>query len=231
VGEYARGVTAKREPRILAAVYKVMQDRDRRRVPNSVAADLVEAVHDRQWPYDPADDPSFYSARRFADRGGRLTWGLCRSNVRCGLRVGDTVCFFGQEKQRGDTYYRFCGWATVEAKIDQDQIWTEDRYAVYRDYLNLLVVPRDEDGLYRHQENHPGDIHSDWLKRLVCLARNLFAEDDFEPWEDPDCVKTVRNGADRTPSGQPIRFAQLHRLRRLRPEHGDRRRPAAGCRP
>ena len=33
---------------------------------------------------------------------------------------------------------------------------TDDRYAVCRDCLNLAVVPSDYDGLYRHQENHPG---------------------------------------------------------------------------
>jgi hypothetical protein len=79
----------KHQPRVLAVVYKVMQDRDQKRVPNSIAAELIEAGQEHEWPYDPADDPAFFCARRFAGLGGRLTWGLCRSNVRCRLRAGD----------------------------------------------------------------------------------------------------------------------------------------------
>jgi len=86
---------------------------------------------------------------------------------------------------------------------------TDDRYAVCRDCLNLAVVPSDYDGLYRHQENHPGDVHADWLKRLVCLALDLFAKDDLEPWENPACAKTVRNGVDRTLSGGSLGVAVL----------------------
>jgi hypothetical protein len=71
-----------------------------------------------------------------------------------------------------------------------------------------LVVPADAGGLYRHEERHPGDVHEDWLERLICRSGYRWAAGDFDSWRDRSCEKTVRNAADRTPSGQPIRFAR-----------------------
>jgi hypothetical protein len=169
--------------------------------------ELRVAIERGEWAYDPSDDPSFFCARFFADEGGALSWGICRPDLREQLRVGDTVAFFPVSSRRRNATYRFAGYATVEEKVSQDQIWSEDRLAVYQKYLNLLVEPLG-DGVFIHRENHPGGPHPDWLFRLVGRRGYSWRARDFGPWTDHGYSKTVRPGVDETAGRQPIHFAR-----------------------
>jgi hypothetical protein len=63
---------------------------------------LEKAIIDGEWPYDNGDDPSFYVARR----GGLLTWGVCRQDVRNSIEPGSIVVFFAYTSKDGAVYYR-----------------------------------------------------------------------------------------------------------------------------
>jgi hypothetical protein len=192
-------------PQVFVVRYEVSRPEQLRRPSTALGEEFDDAVRAQEWPYDPADDPAFFCARRLRREGGQLSWGICRPDVRSRLRPGDTVVFLGNEDEGSQTSYRFAGFATVKEMIGQDQIWEDDRYAVYRQYLNLLVEAAG-DGVYRHRETHPGDPHPNWLWRLVGRSGYSWREVDFKPWEDLLCKKTIRLGVDRTESGQPIRL-------------------------
>lgn len=193
---------------VYLAPYHVLDQRDfkpsARRTP--VGAAFRAAVERREWLYDPSEDPSFFCASYLKDRGGCLTWGICRPDLCEQLRLGDTVAFFAVSSPRAAPEYRFVGYATVAEKVSQDQIWTEDRLAVYREYLNLLVEPLDESGTYVHRENHPGGGHPDWLWRLVRRQGYPWKKGDFARWEESGFSKTVRLGVDTAARRQPVRF-------------------------
>jgi hypothetical protein len=61
-----------------------------------IATYLRESPDD-EWPFDHGDDPSFRSSQRLR---GRVTWGVCRQNVRNQLRPGDVVVFFAADRLR-----------------------------------------------------------------------------------------------------------------------------------
>ena len=128
---------------------------------------LSRALERGEWPYDLGDDPSFVSQRYF---GGQLTWGICRQQIRNRLAPGDVVVFFSFRKRRANeaTEYRFCGFATVERKVSQVDIWGNPTLRVYRKYLNLLIR-RGKSALWEHHERgSPRRMwHKDWLWRLV----------------------------------------------------------------
>jgi hypothetical protein len=119
-----------------------------------------------EWPYDFGDDPSFFCYRKYRVVGGRLTWGVCRRDVRSRCRIGDLVVFISfLEKSRRIDYY-LSAWATVESKTDHFTIARNTH--LYARYLNSLLVR--ENGGFRWQEYHPNPKrwfwHKDWLKRM-----------------------------------------------------------------
>jgi hypothetical protein len=128
------------------------------------------ALHDlllkREWPYDYGDDPAFFSNRQF--KGG-VTWGVCRADVRSQIQPEDVVVFFSFTKSDTRTTYKLCAVATVKAKITQSEIFVNPEYALYRDYLNLLVRPSKTDNVWVHYEpGAPKDKwHKDWLGRIA----------------------------------------------------------------
>lgn len=112
------------------------------------------------FPYDGADDPSFFCSKHL---NNRLTWGVCRTDVRNTIRPGDWIAFFSGERIGSDDVdYRFVALQKVEGKVS-----AFDLPPMFKDYLNRLVR-QDTNGDWLHDEPALGeaDWHSDWLWRV-----------------------------------------------------------------
>jgi hypothetical protein len=119
---------------------------------------------DSGWPYDLGDDPAFQASE---NPGRRITWGVCRPNVRNAIRADDVVVFLSTGR-RTPCQYQFVGFATVETKIRRDVIWLRKELSPYRDYQNLLIK-RVGNGFKHVEPPHLGMKvwHKDWLSRIV----------------------------------------------------------------
>lgn len=132
--------------------------------PNAVAKAFIE-TRDKagpdSFPLDAADDPAFYCAQHFQ---GPVTWGVCRTDVRNQIRVGDWVAFFSCERLDGGSFqYRFVAALKVGSR---ESGWNLPEQ--FHGYLNLLVEQKPRDG-QRHQYEpalSPKGFHIDWLWRL-----------------------------------------------------------------
>ena len=130
------------------------------------------------WPYDYGDDPSFYTMRRL---GGRLSWGVCRPDVRNAIQEGDITVFFSYAKCKdGKSEYRFCCIATVDCKISQADIWQKERFFEFQKYCNLLVRPSKPDGVWEHFEPclQGSRAHKHWLWR--CAEHSHLKKEEFQ---------------------------------------------------
>jgi hypothetical protein len=126
---------------------------------------VEQAIGDGEWPYDNGDDPSFYVARR----GGFLTWGVCRQDLRNSIARDSIVVFFSFTPLADERIlYRLCAVATVADKVDHRALDRDDRFFRSRHrYINGLIVP--DRGGWRHDETDrsPAHRHADWLWRLA----------------------------------------------------------------
>jgi hypothetical protein len=139
-----------------------------RRMPSYVAVYLRRPGDG--WPVDSGDDPSFEYA---AQAAGPVTWGVCRPDVRNAVAIGDVVVFFAADsmRDRKPARYFWVGFATVQAKIGQDEIFEKESLATFRSYPNLLIRPHTEGG-YEHFEGAPRALwHDNWLWRMVETRR------------------------------------------------------------
>lgn len=129
------------------------------------------------WPYDVGDDPSFHASSVAHGFGGRLSWGVCRPNVRNRINPGDVVVFFAAEDARAEALrvYRFAGWARVDELVSQTDIWRDDRLEGFRNYRNLLIRPVGDTDDFEHYE--AGKPHPDWLWRLADSGRHAPKKD------------------------------------------------------
>jgi hypothetical protein len=126
---------------------------------------------DSGWPLDDGDDPSFAASERFRATGGVLTWGVCRRDVRNALIPGDLVVFFAadrlQERRPRPARYFFVGFATVDRKIAQSNIWTTHQLTTFRRYHNLLIRPAGS-GFEHFEPGLPrARWHGDWFWRMT----------------------------------------------------------------
>lgn len=124
---------------------------------------LQKLQNHKFWHYDIGDDPSFY---QFFKRKS-LTWGICRTNIRNNLQNDDVVLFYCF---CADCFaYFLTGFATVDKKIKQSEIWKKNEYSSYRDYFNLLIKPSGSGKKWIHFERlaEITGEHSDWLNRLI----------------------------------------------------------------
>jgi hypothetical protein len=116
---------------------------------------------------DWGDDPAFFSAGYFLGDLRLATWGVCRARLRAKLKAGDFVVFFCAKPdphRKPRCEYYFIGVGTVTDVISREQLWSEIRYAQYRQFLNVLAkLERQE--LTRHEYFQPGHP-DDWRKRL-----------------------------------------------------------------
>jgi len=124
------------------------------------------------WPVDVGDDPAFECSGQWARAGARLSWGICRPDLRNTITEGDVVVFIAADRlsDRPSARYQLAGWATVKRTVSQLDIWQDEDLAVYRHYRNLLIRPADDESSdIHHEAQQPG--HPDWLWRLARHTR------------------------------------------------------------
>jgi hypothetical protein len=166
-----------------------------------------------RWPFDLGDDPSFEASQQLAHAGGVLTWGVCRRGIRNALTPGDVVIFFAADRladRRPEPgRYHFVGYATVERKVSQREVWEDEALSVFRHYRNLLLRPSGRE--YIHYETGPRQFwhDEDWLWRLTNMsgirAPQLREFNDKHEWDQSVTL-----------AGRPIRLARNYVL--FRPE-------------
>lgn len=120
--------------------------------------------HD-EWPYDNGDDPSFYVARQ----GGRLTWGVCRQDLRNAIAKGSIVVFFSFTPLTNDKIlYRLCAVATVDDKLDHRAVHRDHQLSQFRQlYINGLITPERDGWRYDETDRRASQRHKDWLWRMA----------------------------------------------------------------
>lgn len=112
---------------------------------------------------DWGDDPSFFGASTLLGDVRRATWGVCRRDIRAALAPGDFVVFLCGRQDGPIWDYHFVGVATVGKALTREQTWSDDRYAVYRGFFNILARP-GIDGLEPYECIHR--FHPDWRHRI-----------------------------------------------------------------
>lgn len=161
-------------PSIYLAPYHSQPHSDLRGCSGQFAA-VEKAIVPNGWPYDNGDDPSFFAARH----GGRLTWGICRQQVRNKIQRGDIVVFFAFTRNRPTRHqtridYRLSAVATVEDLLERRSMYTNARLRrQWPLYLNILISPVGN-GKWRHNEDDRPDSarHDDWVWRVAEHGRN-----------------------------------------------------------
>lgn len=137
---------------------------------------VEQAIQRGEWPYDNGDDPSFFVARK----GGPLTWGVCRQNLRTAVRIGSIVVFFSFTPQPDNSVvYRLCAVSTVAEKLDHRELHRDKRFSGYRDLcINGLIAPVGK--CWRHDESDRPEEHrhKDWLWRIADHGRMRHSEFD-----------------------------------------------------
>jgi hypothetical protein len=130
---------------------------------SEIAAAFYEETGRSAFPYDVGDDPAFFSAKY---HNGPITWGVCRTDVRCHVRKYDGVVFFAEQKDIHDarmTRYRFAAALRVADKMQHTAL---SKHALFSQYLNLVIRPC---GLgWQHHE--PVSKHRDWLWKVTCQS-------------------------------------------------------------
>jgi hypothetical protein len=118
-----------------------------------------------EWPYDNGDDPSFYVARQ----GGRLTWGVCRQDLRNAIAKDSIVVFFSfTPLTKEETVYRLCAIATVDDILDHRAVHRDQRLSQFRHlYINRLIAPENDGWRYDETDRPTSRRHQDWLWRMV----------------------------------------------------------------
>jgi len=130
---------------------------------------VEEAILADEWPYDNGDDPSFYVARR----GGPLTWGVCRQQVRNSIGNGSIVVYFSFTSHGSKNRYRLSAVATVSDKLDRGDVYNDERLRQHRDlYLNVLVWPGTKSWDYDESDREENARHSDWLWRIAVHGKS-----------------------------------------------------------
>lgn len=130
---------------------------------------VERAIEAGEWPYDNGDDPSFYATRK----GGRLTWGVCRPEVRNSIQPGNIVVFFSFTSQGSDIRYRLSAVATVAEKLDRRFVYSDIRFSQHLGlYLNLLIKPHMEGWQYDESDREKKARHRDWLWRVAVHGRD-----------------------------------------------------------
>jgi hypothetical protein len=146
------------------------------------------------WPMDIGDDPAMMAATMPGP--GVITWGICRRAERNRVARGDLIVFFAADRLSDRKPARYCwvGYATVDWKVTQADIWTSGELSGLRKYPNLLI--RASPTGYVHCE----EWHADWIWRLTDMPGVSKAE--FAVLEATDVLQ-----ADSEVQGRPVEFA------------------------
>ena len=125
--------------------------------------EVEKAIRENEWPYDNGDDPSFFAARR---EGGRLTWGVCRPDVRNAIEPESVCVFFAYTRVASETRYRLSAVATVAHRLDRRDIFQDAAFEKAQ-YINLLIRPQGNGWIYDESDRPESDRHRDWLWRIA----------------------------------------------------------------
>ena len=99
---------------------------------------VEQAIQEAEWPYDNGDDPSFYVARK----GGLLTWGVCRQEVRNSIPKGSVAVFFSfTPLPDGQVLYRLCAVTNVVSKVDVRACDHDSRFIRIPRYVHQFIDP------------------------------------------------------------------------------------------
>lgn len=126
------------------------------RTRNSVAKGLNDFVNEYMNEdnfYDWGDDPSIYCSKIFK---GKVTWGVCRPNVRQQLDTGDVIIFF----HVNDRTYFYFGYGIVGSTITYRDLWGNPEFVLYRKYFNVIA----DQNLNHREYIFPN--HENWYKRI-----------------------------------------------------------------
>jgi hypothetical protein len=141
--------------------------------------------------YDWGDDPAFFGAREAFGDPRRASWGVCRTDVRNAITVGDAVAFFcgkpavvvnrgGHHVPSGPVEYFYVGCGTVQRLVRRQLLWRDESLVEYRGFFNVLARP-GPDGELVNIEVFPR--HEDWEHRAA--APVVFFDPDTS-WFDLD---------------------------------------------
>src|SRR5437762_1781235 len=89
--------------------------------------------------FDWGDDPGFFAAQHRLGDARMASWGVCRRDVRIALREGDSVVFFCASQADRVWRYYFVGVGVVATLVKRTDLWSERRFAPYRDFYNVLA--------------------------------------------------------------------------------------------
>ncbi len=134
--------------------------------PSAIASALHRAARSQAFPYDAGDDPAFFAANY---NKGAVTWGVCRPDVRRAITLRDWVAFFSAERDRRDaalTRYKFVAALSVERRVSQVAIFGSPANRLFRNYLNLLIRPKESGWEHYEPGLNPSNWHDDWLWRI-----------------------------------------------------------------
>ncbi|WML49168.1 hypothetical protein RCG23_03490 [Neobacillus sp. PS3-34] len=138
------------------------------------------------WPFiDLSDDPSFLAYELSKDNGGKVTWGICRRDVRNKIKKDDMILFFGFDKFINPMSYYFIGYATVEEKIKQTEIWSTtatNKYKVYQKYCNILIKKNEQSQDLFYFEPIKYNHEKEWIWKITdgTIGEEKFKKEYFE---------------------------------------------------
>lgn len=113
------------------------------------------------WPYDNGDDPSFYVA---LEKGGPLTWGVCRPKIRNRIKPGSIVVFFSFTTGEREVLYRLSAVATVADLIDRRAVYSDARFREHKKlYLNTMIKKVKRGWKYDESNRRRDAQHPEWL--------------------------------------------------------------------
>lgn len=125
--------------------------------------------------YDNGDDPSFFVERK----GGRLTWGVCRQELRTSLKPGSIVTFFSfTTEPAGTILYRLSAVATVAERLDHSVPFSDARLKGWT-YINTMIKPVQTGWEYDETDRPRSERHGDWFWRMADhrgVAKKEFGE-------------------------------------------------------
>lgn len=167
---------------------------------SNVLRSYVSAIKEQNaWPFDTGDDPSFFSSWYF---DAPITWGVCRGDLRNAIFEGCVVVFFAFTDFEDRTEYRLSGVATVDRLIKQTDIFENQEFFTYREYLNLLTSPGSSTSEWRWLEPCFPDVeHPNWLWRLA--DRSIFGERDFDHFDGAPSIRV-----NHIVNGKPYQFGK-----------------------
>lgn len=167
---------------LFVCVYRrhIPSRREWERTRNASATDLrLGRYLDEYWRpdryFDWGDDPAFFCAQDEFGDPTRASWAVCRPDVRDDISVADAVAFFnakpafeerqGSYRGTGPVDYFFIGCGTVDHLIDRRELWSNQDYATYRGFYNVLARPGPTGALHNVEVVEPH--HSDWERRAT----------------------------------------------------------------